>query len=369
MSDMAECFFNGWLEVMGEGNASYPQHLFCSWHVDRAWQSNLTKISDREKRSEIYKILKTLQRETPLLQFTSALTNALTYICNNEKTRNFGEYFKKNYAYNFRKWAYCFRVEAGINTNMHLESMHKVIKYFYLERKTVKRLDEGLIAVLKYVRDKSVERIIRLTKGEHTKQTRFLSQNHKEVLKHIDNYIIETNNYNISWTIKKNEQTSYTIYRLLDIKCCEQICLFCEVCTRMFSCECKFYLENRTMCKHIHMLINKLQTENKLETVPDFRVDNISTELLALSEKPNSSNKKIKDIKDLASKFESLDFEKFDDETINKIHHHLIIAKNITSCSNFPNDINDNTKFQLRNESNKRLIESHIRLTSTKNNA
>jgi hypothetical protein len=40
MSDMAEEFYNAWLLTMG----SVPHHLFCAWHVDRAWQKNLNKI-------------------------------------------------------------------------------------------------------------------------------------------------------------------------------------------------------------------------------------------------------------------------------------------------------------------------------------
>ncbi|XP_074037973.1 uncharacterized protein [Leptinotarsa decemlineata] len=57
MSDMAEVFFNAWYGEMGP---PYPQHLFCSWHVDRARQSNLNKISTKDKCSDIYKILKIL---------------------------------------------------------------------------------------------------------------------------------------------------------------------------------------------------------------------------------------------------------------------------------------------------------------------
>lgn len=49
---------------------------------------------------------------------------------------------------------------------MRLKSMHKVIKYFYLGFKCVKRLDKGLHATLKYVRDKTVDRLIKHTKGK-----------------------------------------------------------------------------------------------------------------------------------------------------------------------------------------------------------
>ncbi|KAJ8911683.1 hypothetical protein NQ315_017135 [Exocentrus adspersus] len=44
MSDMAEVYYNSWLEVMGESE----RRLYCIWHVDRAWRKNLTKISSKE---------------------------------------------------------------------------------------------------------------------------------------------------------------------------------------------------------------------------------------------------------------------------------------------------------------------------------
>lgn len=37
------------------------QQLFWSWHIDRAWQQNLSKICSKENRSEVYKVLKCLQ--------------------------------------------------------------------------------------------------------------------------------------------------------------------------------------------------------------------------------------------------------------------------------------------------------------------
>lgn len=150
MSDMKKTFFNAWFNSKG-GNAA---HLYCLWHVDRAWQSNLTKINNKEKRAKTYKILKTLQQHTSEDIFFTSLQNAISHLMGDTETRRFGEYFKNSYSHNIRKWVYCFRQNSSINTNMHLESMHKTIKYFYLERKIVKRLDKGLHAVIKYVRNK-----------------------------------------------------------------------------------------------------------------------------------------------------------------------------------------------------------------------
>ena len=46
MTDVTTVYYNAWVSVMG----SVPIHLFCSWHINRAWQQNLTKIKDTDKR-------------------------------------------------------------------------------------------------------------------------------------------------------------------------------------------------------------------------------------------------------------------------------------------------------------------------------
>lgn len=42
MSDITNTFYNAWCKVMKPAK----NRLFCFWHIDRAWQSNLCKISD-----------------------------------------------------------------------------------------------------------------------------------------------------------------------------------------------------------------------------------------------------------------------------------------------------------------------------------
>ena len=53
MSDMARLqYFSAWKIIFGED----PRKLLCIWHVDRAhWQSNLSLITDIEKRTLVYK--------------------------------------------------------------------------------------------------------------------------------------------------------------------------------------------------------------------------------------------------------------------------------------------------------------------------
>ncbi|KAF2889756.1 hypothetical protein ILUMI_16416 [Ignelater luminosus] len=57
MTDITTVFYNARIAGMGP----VEHQLFCSWHVDRAWRSNLNKINNLEKRRNVYKTLKYLQ--------------------------------------------------------------------------------------------------------------------------------------------------------------------------------------------------------------------------------------------------------------------------------------------------------------------
>ncbi|KAF6214980.1 hypothetical protein GE061_009728 [Apolygus lucorum] len=85
MSDMSEVYANGWSNVMPP-----PKRiLWCAWHVDHAWRKNLNKISDISKRSEIYKVIKTLMVETDEVAFLQMFTNAVQAMENDPVTKNF----------------------------------------------------------------------------------------------------------------------------------------------------------------------------------------------------------------------------------------------------------------------------------------
>lgn len=164
MTDITSVFFNAWCEVMGP-----PEHqLYCAWHIDRAWQKNLNKIKKSEKRDQVYKILKYLQNFKNENNFQEELHKAIHFFTSDVETESFGNYFKINYSQQFKLWASCYRKECHINSNMHLEAAHKTIKYCYLNGTTVQRLDKGLNAVMKYVRDKTVQRIIKHKKGKYS---------------------------------------------------------------------------------------------------------------------------------------------------------------------------------------------------------
>ena len=68
-----------------------------------------------------------------------------------------------------RMWAYCFIKGLGINTELILINGCRRIpsgnEYCYLKGKVNKRVDNCLIALLDYIRDKSFDRLKKNDKG------------------------------------------------------------------------------------------------------------------------------------------------------------------------------------------------------------
>jgi len=72
---------------------------------------------------EIYKVLRTLLVEQYAEAFSRMFDNAINRMAKDDETINFSNYFISHYASSVKSWAYCHRVHAGINTNMHIERM------------------------------------------------------------------------------------------------------------------------------------------------------------------------------------------------------------------------------------------------------
>ncbi|KAJ8956144.1 hypothetical protein NQ314_006770, partial [Rhamnusium bicolor] len=181
MSDMADSFYNAWLAIMDRP----AKRLYCSWHVDHAWRKNLSKVKTKDKQIEVYHLLRTLLEEKDIPTFEIIFNQALKVLMEDSCTQDFGCYFRDNYLKNTHSWAYCFRLHAGLNTNMHLERMHKTIKYIYLKGRNVKRL-------------------VMLHKGKITSKVQTLRQRHIASLKLDPDKIIEDQN---GWQVSSTTNT------------------------------------------------------------------------------------------------------------------------------------------------------------------
>jgi len=79
MTDDTEVYANAWTCVMGRP----ARRLLCTWHVDRAWRQNLSKVKgDRSTHDAVYKTLRSLMEltdqevfHTKLQQFVCSLND------------------------------------------------------------------------------------------------------------------------------------------------------------------------------------------------------------------------------------------------------------------------------------------------------
>ena len=124
MSDDYPTYNNAWSKAMSETKKklAYMEHW---WKLapgiksnKKCWKKNVSYINFLELIDE---------------EIFSALMNRFIANCKRgEELGSFLEYFQ-TYVNRCKLWARCYRTAAGINTNMYLEFLHKVLKYIYMK--------------------------------------------------------------------------------------------------------------------------------------------------------------------------------------------------------------------------------------------
>lgn len=223
----------------------------------RAWKQNLNRISGgEEKKKETYKLLRSLLEELDENKFEILLPNVIERLNKDPDTKSYAEYFERNYVTNKRAWAYCFRKSTGLNSNTHLESLHKTLKYVYLEGKKVKRLDKTISILMKFIFDRLFDQIIIAHKGKLTKKIQDLRRRHQTAVKAPN--LISYDDKDERWVV--SSQQMYYVEKNVERCQCNLICTLCKACIHRYSCTCIDYAIKWNMCKHVHqvcMLVNE----------------------------------------------------------------------------------------------------------------
>ena len=167
-----------------------------------------------------------------------------------------------------KQWAPCYRASTTVNTNMALESFHRVLKVCYLQKKQNRRIDYLLHILLKISRDKVFDRLQKSQKGKISHRICEINKRHRTAQSmNPANCIISRNE--TSWRIKPESSTQqeyYTVEKVSNNSCsCKVRCNRCDICICSYSCTCMDYLIHATICKHIH-LVNIFDREQENET-------------------------------------------------------------------------------------------------------
>lgn len=218
-------------------------------------------------------MLRAVLQETDDTKFQSYLNQLLEDLPSLHES--FSSYFLKEWAGNTEMWAYRYRKGMGINTNMVLEAFHRALKYNYLKGKVNKRVDNCLVNLLKYARDKSFARFIKLTRGGSCSKTNIINDRHSKSLRLNANSVHEIEEGR--WQVKSEDgKNSYIVIKQCE-NCsdasCQLRCNRCNICVHMYSCTCPDSLIQNTICKHVHLLNLKVIKTTENEQPPLLNTD------------------------------------------------------------------------------------------------
>lgn len=282
MSDDASQYWNAWSAAYGNGST---RKLLCAWHVDRAWKKAMQEnITGTEARTEIYHYLKTLLAELEVDKFQCMLQQFVSMV--SESQPDFCQYFQRKYIPRVDQWAACHRINMFVNTNMSLESFHRLLKVEYLEGKQNRRLDHLLHVLLKIARNKAFEQFQKIYKGKITHRITEINKRHKKAVEMIKEGCDIQKVSDDTWTISsQNEITkSYQVQQKSPCSTCKLRCISCDSCVHMYTCSCVDFAVHTTICKHIHATcINTKTTSGEL-------VETFEQQTPLLQDIPSTSN-------------------------------------------------------------------------------
>ncbi|KAJ8909940.1 hypothetical protein NQ315_005659 [Exocentrus adspersus] len=144
---------------------------------------------------------------------------------------------------------------------MHIERMHRTLKYLYMGGKHVKRLDLGIHAIMQFVRDKLLDRLITINKGKLSRKLKDLGNCHVSSEKLSFEMILPDET---GWQVVSGSSPQKYFVNRIKTECqCNLTCSDCQnVCLHQYTCTCIDASVKWNMCKHIHLMCRYLQSKS-----------------------------------------------------------------------------------------------------------
>ena len=237
MTDDAPQYFSAWQTTFGTN--SKTKKLLCRWHLDKSWRGAIKeKIKNKELQPEVYRHLMVLLNESTLVEFNKKLQQFLTFL-SDCGMHEFLQYFQENYCLRIDQWATHARCYTPVNTNMHLESFHRLVKEVYFQQKQNRRLDALLNVLLKLSRNNAFERLQKLEKGKNSYRLSQMNKRHKHAQQLDKDCIHELSSK--TWLVNSQQtaEHTYTVKCLQSLTCsgsCKLKCSYCGVCPHLYVC-------------------------------------------------------------------------------------------------------------------------------------
>lgn len=129
----------------------------------------------------------------------------------------------------------------------------------------MKRLDKSLYALMKFIRDRSIDRLIVIHKGKITSKIKELRKRHKHSLEMSHEMVMKATED--SWDIVFEKYSEmYTVNRLNTYCDCQIQCQDCLSYIHCYTCSCIDSAIKWNMCKHIHLVCQFQYSQENNET-------------------------------------------------------------------------------------------------------
>ncbi|XP_044761586.1 uncharacterized protein LOC123318880 [Coccinella septempunctata] len=258
MSDDDPKYYNAWVKVMG----NRPRRLLCTWHVIKNWViQGRSKIRNQEIRKSMKFEMKKILNEMDVQKFKEKSQRYFEKLENAEELV-FLNYLKKYYYQSEERiamWAHSYRLYAGINTNMALESLNNILKTNQLKRKANVTIDLLLNEIENLVDGKMWQRILKMERPHSNNyQDRLVVRAHKaaEILHSEKKTEVLDVGFGEFLVKSSTGDKFYKVvyHELCEIECRTLFCKICKVCIHRYRCECPEFAIKTNMCKHIHLV-------------------------------------------------------------------------------------------------------------------
>lgn len=262
MSDDAPQYWDAWRMAFDDSIAPDARKLLCTWHVLKNWRLAIkSKLQSQEHQIWAWHRLNVLLHASDESQFRKLLSCFLTEL--EEIAGENGElleYFRKHYCQHesrIRQWAMWARRGSIVNTNMFLESFHKILKFKFLNGRQNRRMDTLLYTLLHVARWYLQEYAVIREKGVPASSHRLaaLHRRHKTSLQLQEADVRRDGD---TWYVKSmtEEGLEYELQEISSechclLKCRHKLC---GVCPHRYFCSCPDAVLSHTACKHMHLL-------------------------------------------------------------------------------------------------------------------
>ncbi|KAL1488830.1 hypothetical protein ABEB36_014625 [Hypothenemus hampei] len=271
MSDDDRKYYNAWTQVME--TEEKPKRLLCTWHVIKNWNiQGRAKIKNPEIRYGMKKKMREILTETNIEQFNELKDKYFTYLAQ-ESEVDFLNYMEKYYFQSeerIKMWAHCHRLNAGINTNMAIENLNKVLKYNKMNGQRNIRIEKLLDLLEELVKEKMWKTIInseRPNANNYQHKVTVAAHKKAELQFQIEIELIDCGKFQVQSFSVSNKFYTVNSNALCDKDCRTVYCHQCKICIHRYKCNCPDNSVKTAMCKHIHAVaLFEKRSESVLDT-------------------------------------------------------------------------------------------------------